>query len=68
MHKELGGERTRIADPNWQRDISHFMASCLPIEDGGKKKERGIFEVMALLYVRSHSFLRVAEHLPVYGK
>ena len=41
VHKELGGDTARTADPNDQRDIPYHMTSRSAYKAGGRRRKRG---------------------------
>lgn len=53
VYQQLGGDRTRTADPNGPRDILYHVVSCSETKSEGKKEEGGIFAVMLFVFPRS---------------
>jgi len=50
VHKKLGGDTARIADPTDRRDLSCHMMLCLARKAGGKEEEEDTFGVMVFIF------------------
>ena len=59
VHKKLGGDTARTADPNWPKACPAPYHVVLSIKSWGKKKEGGKFGVMPFCLPKS--LLRVME-------
>jgi len=50
VHKELGGDTARMADPNQAKGYPMPRGVMLSIESWGKKKEGGMVGVVAFVF------------------
>lgn len=74
VYQQLGGDRTRTANPNGPRDIPYHVVPCLEIKSEGKNEGRvDIFNYVTrlpkkLVCMMGPVFLNVNEYLPINGK
>lgn len=76
VHKDMGGDTNRTADPNLPNGYPMPQDIVLSHNSSGKEGERagrdvcsnGICLPNKWLHMVSHTFLEVAEHLPNNGK
>lgn len=69
MHKELGEDRTRIADPKWPKG---YPIPCSAVKASVKKEEKAtlgvtVFVFPSKLHTMSPALCDVSEHLPADG-